>query len=246
MKLRAKITTGWNYQKSKSWTAQQLHEAALRDENYLEFLSSQIQQHQISDIYHLDQLFRKNTRGFKPLKNFVATLSEIESDRDLTCHIDVFAYSFLKQAKNFDWILPFEVKNNKEFIETIRNWLGIIRQLENFERFGHDLPQPLANKYLALRQIISRLSVRDEIRTLAILLISGPSTLKEISEDLGLHYSMGVRSIAVFTNIDIVKQSGQIYYIGPEYLPIVIFCIRETVGLDLLSNYNLESEIIDN
>ncbi len=57
---------------------------------------------------------------------------------------------------------------------------------------------------------------------------------------------MGVRSIAVFTNIDIVKQSGQIYYIGPEYLAIVIFCIRETVGLDLLSNYNLESEIIDN
>lgn len=237
MKLNAKLTVGWDYKNPTGLTAKELHEAALKQGNYVEFLSSQLTQKKHSEIYQFEQLFRNRNQGFQPIKKFVGVLTSIEAQNSLGCHIDVFAYSFLKGAKNFDLLLPFDREQNNDFREKYQEWESIIRKLENFERFGRDTPQKLAKQYLALRKVVSRLSVRDEIKTLATLLVSGPSTLKQVSQDLGLNYTLGQRTVGVFENISVVeKRNQEIYAIATEALPVVIFCLRETVGLDLLSN----------
>ena len=223
MKLTAILTTGWDYENSTRLTANELHKAALEDGNYVEFLSSQLTQKKLSEIYQLEQLFRKSTQGFQAIKKFVGALILIENKNSLSCYIDAFAYSFLKRAKNFDWLLPFDSEQNKEFIKTYKEWSEIIKKLENFERFGQNIPQKLAKQYLALRKVVSRLSVRDEIRTLAILLVSGPSTLEQVSEELGLNYNLGQRTVGVFENISVVeKRERRMYAIATEALPVVI------------------------
>ena len=242
MKLTAKLTTGWNNKKPKELTAKKLHEEALVTENYDESLCSQLTQKNIDQIYQLEQLFRKSTTGFKPIKQFIGALTAIQNNNTLSCYIDVFVYSFLKGVKNFDLLLPFDKKHNKEFIDTYKQWSDKISSLENFERSGEIIDTELKNQYLSLRKIISRASARDEIRTLATLLVSGPSTLEQVSEDLGLNYTLGQRTIGVFENIDVVKRESDIYAIASEALPVVIFCLRETIGLDLLSNLDIEGQ----
>lgn len=237
MKLKAKLTVGWDAQSSTGLTAKELHEAALEAGNYFEFLSRQLGQKEVGEIYHLDKLFRRSTQGSQPIKQFLGTLISLEVKKSLNCHIDVFAYCFLKQAKNFDLLLPFDKQQNQEFWQKYQQWSEIMLQLEKFERFGQNCPKEIAKQYLALRKVVSRPSVRDEIKTLATLLVSGPSTLKQVSEDLGLSYTLGQRTVSVFENITVVeKREDRIYAIATEALPVVVFCLRETCGLDLLSN----------
>ena len=240
MKLNAKLTTGWNYKPIES-DVLQLHSENLNQHDYLENLTNRIlNSKKTVAIYQLEQLFRKSTTGFKPIKQFVAALTNNSDKRNLDCYINVFAYSFLKGAKNFDLLLSFDRNENEEFIKTFKNWSDKITKLENFERFGKCINPDLKDRYLALRKIISRPSARDEIRTLATLLVSGPSTLKEVSEDLGLNYTLSQRTIGVFEDIEVVeKRDKEKYAIAAEALPVVIFCLRETIGLDLLSNLNL-------
>ncbi|MDJ0718538.1 MAG: hypothetical protein QNJ54_30660 [Prochloraceae cyanobacterium] len=243
MKLTAKLTTGWDCENLTGLTATELHEAALSEGNYVEYLSSQLSQKQVSEIFQLEQLFRKNTQGFQPIKKFVGALSSCENIDSLYCYIDAFAYSFLKGAKNFDCLLPFEIEHNNEFIKTYQQWSKIIEKLENFERFGENIPQKLAKQYLALRKIISRLSVQEELRTLATLLVNGPSSLEQVSKDLDLNYTLGQRTVGIFENISVVEkvdsQDLTIYRISTAALPVVIFGLRETIGLDLLSNLDI-------
>ena len=248
LKLTAKLTAGWDDENPTILTAKELHEAALEDGNYIESLSSQLIQNKSNEIYQLEQLFRKSTQGFQPIKKFVGALTLIEDQnkdknedkKSLSCYINVFAYSFLKGAKNFDLLLPFDKKQNKEFIKTYKKWSEIIRNLEDFERYGQNISEELTEQYLALRKVVSRASVRDEIRTLATLLISGPSTLEQVSEDLGLNYTLGQRTVSLFENIGVVKKLElEIWMIATEALPVVIFCLRETIGLDLLSNLDI-------
>ena len=237
MKLNAKLTVGWDYKSPMRLTAKELHKAALEAGNYVEFLSRKLSQKEVTEIYQLEQLFRKSTKGFQPIKQFVGALISLEVKKSLNCHIDVFAYCFLKQAKNFDLLLPFDRKQNEEFWQKYQKWSEIIIKLEKFERLGQNCPEKLAKQYLALRKVVSRPSVRDEIKTLATLLVSGPSTLEQVSEDLGLRYTLGQRTISVFENISVVKiRAGGIYVIATEALPVVVFCLRETCGLDWLGN----------
>ena len=240
MKLDAKLTTGWDYKDPTGLTAKELHEAALEDGNYVEFLSRQLSQNEVGEIYQLEQLFRRSTQSFQPIKKFVGALISLELQKSLSCHIDVFAYCFLKKAKNFDLLLPFDREQNQEFLKKYQEWSEIIIKLEKFERFGQNCPKKFAKQYLALRKVVSRLSVRDEIKTLATLLVSGPSTLKQVSEDLGLSYTLGQRTVSAFENINVVENRARgIYAIATEALPVVIFCLRETCGLDLLSNFDM-------
>ena len=229
-------------------------------------------------IYYFDELFRKRTRGFDDIKKLVGALTTIEDNKKVNCHIDAFAYSFLKGAKNFDLLLPFDKEQNNDFLEKYKTWSIIISNLEIFERTGKPyISEERKQQYLNLRKIVSRSSARDEIRTLATLLVSGPSTLKEVSKDLGLNYTLGQRTIGVFVNIGVVEKREhiiifilslliktklsqpvslllqnyqeiyaillqnyqEIYAISNEALPVVIFCLRETTGLDLLSNLEI-------
>ena len=186
----------------------------------------------------IDRIFRRRTGGFSGIKNFVATLNEIlMSHKDLgevQCEIDVFAYAFLISAKNFDFFLP-EIKNQKgPFREIYPRWKREMSDLEYFERNGRPSIITDTSAYLALRRIISRKSARDERRTLAPLLVSGPSTRQEITKDLGLPYSLAERILPTFREIGILDKRKEKYVIKKDALPRVIFCLREVMGLDLL------------
>ncbi|MGK7894809.1 MAG: hypothetical protein AB4372_14630, partial [Xenococcus sp. (in: cyanobacteria)] len=67
--------------------------------------------------------------------------------------------------------------------------------------------------------------------------------------DIGLNYTLGQKTLGIFERIDVVKRQEQEkqkekestrYVIVKEALPVVIFCLRETIGLDLLRNLYLE------
>ncbi|MDJ0729676.1 MAG: hypothetical protein QNJ33_06750 [Crocosphaera sp.] len=236
MKLTARLTVGWDYKNSSDFTAEKLHKLALNSNNYLQFIANQVTERNIKNVYQLDKLYRRSPKGAKPMKQLLGALSEIKCEQKITCHIDAFAYSFLKGAKNLDLLLPLDKEQYKTFIQTYKNWSIQIADLENFERSGKLINKELKEQYLALRKIVSRPSVRDEIRTLATLLISGPSTLEEVSEDIGLNYTLGQQTVGIFENIEVVRKEQSKYIIVEEALPVVIFCLRETIGLDLLSN----------
>ena len=307
MKLTAKLNTGWD-DKQPEPGAWELNIKNVKKDDYIKYIETFtdkiIKSREKSIVvYPLDKLFRKSTEGLQPIKKFVGALAENpDTKKEVTCYIDVFAYSFLKRAKNFDLLLQLHQEQNEDFKNKYKEWSDDIKKLEKFERFGktkffckQHIFDDQKDIYLHLRKIVSRPSTRDEIRTLATLLVSGPSTLKEISDDLGLHYTLGQRTVGVFSDFSIKKHSPSIgfikglqyildalisckslkdqdildkkdikilesrekedekedddekekekeYKISSEALPVVIFCLRETIGLDLLSNLNIEEK----
>ncbi len=222
---------------------------------YKTSLFQQLQQLQSVDkpiiIYATEQLFRRNINGFGSIKKFVASLILIVTKEngfgDVYCLMDVFSYAFLKGAKNIDFQLP--ERKDDDFPDEVagldlyrnceKKWnKKDIPALEEFERTGKRLPQKFIiteKEYLRLRSILTRGSARDEQRSLATLLVSGPSTMKEISDDLGLNYSLGDRVLGVFVDNGIVRawKNGK-YVIFSDKLPAVIFFLREIMGLDYL------------
>ncbi|NEP15998.1 MAG: hypothetical protein F6J97_03735 [Leptolyngbya sp. SIO4C1] len=236
------------------FSALHLHQTALEQADYAEALVKQLKRTQ-ADTYisALDCLFRKSPAGFKPIRRFVSALVNLPAPpgcpQPLICEIDVFVYLFLAGAKNFDLLLPLETSRVPAFKLLLADYNKAIQALENFERLGQRPIKPVKyfspRQYLAMRQIIARASVRDELRALAVLLVSGPSTLTDISTELGLNYTLGQRTLAVFEAIGVVtrfERSRQtVFAIAKPAIPLVIFALRETTGLDLLSNLPLMS-----
>jgi len=87
--------------------------------------------------------------------------------------------------------------------------------------------------------VISRLSARDEQRTLAVLLVCGPLTRNEISSDLGLNYSLNQRILAALQATGAIDSrldgDDTRYLISETALPVTLFVVREIIGLDLLT-----------
>jgi hypothetical protein len=226
-----------------------LHENALNSDDYQTGLASALDQalSQTGSAPHiggLDELFRRCTGGFDPIKQFTGALTQLSASgacpQPLICRIDGFAYAFLKGAKNFDLFLPPADTLNASFHEALSNWDTEIHALERFERWGKALPMSAsvsAEAYLALRSIVTRTSARDERRVLATLLVSGPSSLQEVSADLRLNYTLGERTLAVFepAPLQAIERRGDRFAIRSPVLPLVLFCLRETMGIDLLS-----------
>ncbi len=251
MKLRAQLTTGWVDADIKhSLSASALHTRAEQAQTsykngLMESMHAALQNPPENPlaIYGLENLFRKRVKGSEPMKQFIGALADMKAPagyaHDILCRIDAFAYSFLKGAKNLDFVLPCHREENKEFIEQLDQWNRRLTALADFERFGRrstPLPQEQVDAYLAMRTIFTRASARDEIRTLATLLLSGPSTLKEVKEDLGLNYPLGQRTLAAFAALEVVEQQGDRYAINAKKLPLVVFFLREVIGLDLLQD----------
>ena len=206
------------------------------------------------DVIALDRLFRKNVEGFKPIKQFVSGLlfpaNIFDRSHTIICEIDVFAFAFLKEAKNFDVLLDC-TENNQEFLNTREEWFKSLEAIEQFELFG-TLPISVDRVdlecYLKLRTIVIRPSARDERRVLASLLVSGPSTLSQISDDLGLAYTLGPRTLFGLLDSGTVVRCRDRYAtesseeatfkIDEAALPIAIYCVRETVGLDPLAAFD--------
>lgn len=244
MRLAARLTTGWKDDPRAPYSATQLHETARQSAGeYAAALAAALTSAARDiQIRGLDRLFRRRMGGFEPIKQLVGALASLPSSpafpRPLLCHTDVFAFAFLKGAKNFDLLLPLDHAANADFRKTQASWVKTITALEHFERSGKALPADAdvtAEAYLAIRNIIARPSARDERRALATLLTSGPSTLDEITLDLGLNYTLGQRTLAVFEDIGVVeRRAAGVFSIAESALPRVVFCLRETMGLDLL------------
>lgn len=247
MQLEAFLTVGWPDDPGADFAASRLHEAADRSSaGYQEELSAALQTASPeTPISGLDALFRRRSGAFQPLKKFVGALASIDATdkptEALVCRIDVFAYAFLKSAKNLDFVLPRRAGANAddEFARVRDSWAATIIALEQFERMGTSLPKGTveAQRYLGLRRIVSRPSARDELRALVVLLTSGPSTLAEISGDLGLNYTLGQRTLAAYESEGVAvieRRSGEVFSIVKDSLPLVVFCLREKMGVDLL------------
>ena len=247
MGLRAILTCGWEDYSHHDLGALNLHQRAeSAAEGYEQSLTGQLTQGTAPHtVYGVDQLFRKRAEYFKKTKKFVSSLFDISCSEsalaNIDCHIDVFAYAFLSGAKNFDFFLRNDGVREGPFWNALSDIACTIHDLEAFERLGQPLPAGSSvtrEHYLALRKIISRPSARDERRSLATLLISGPSTMDDVGRDLGLGYTLSQRTLGVFHDIDVVeKRNDEVFAITRPALAMVVFVLRETMGIDLLKPY---------
>ena len=247
MGLRAILTWGWEDYSQYDTGGLNLHQRAeSAPEGYAQSLIHQLKQSAAPPtVYGVERLFRKRAEYFRKTKKFLSALLDIAcSEPELStidCHIDVFVYAFLSGAKNFDFFLQCDTSRSGPFHNAARDIARTLHALEEFERRGEPLPGGLPvsrEQYLALRRIVSRPSARDERRALATLLISGPSTMDDVGQDLGLHYTLSLRTLDVFREHGVVeKRDDGVFAITKPALAMVVFVLRETMGIDLLKPY---------
>jgi len=257
MQIKAILTYGWKYQKEimpaideniipaieiDRQARQHLDHTKSYDSTIKDILTRENNAYKIDRV---DELFRKEANGFNKIKEFISSLLSIDIDGidEILIYVDVFTYNFVKCAKNFDLFIP-ETKETK-YINCCKNafrnkqleWKNEIETLETFELEGKgSLTKDLKDIYLNFRKIILRRSARDEIRTLYSLLLSGPSTLNEISNDLGLDNTLSQRIVAAFENTKLIDKQIQTekYYIQTKVIPMILFGLREILGIDCL------------
>ena len=257
--LPVELTVGWptgghegvdardlhDLAKNKSFGKKSSHKKVSQEQLqhlYEETLLKQFKDQNIKRVNKLDQLLRRRRDGFSAIKHFTAALLKIKDKlpRFKGCQIDIFTFAFLKYAKNFDLFMVHDKQSDLQ--ETVKKWQGAVQALEDFERLGIDLEPKyshLKDIYLKLRAAVSRPSARDEQRTLAVLLGSGPSTLDDISIDLGLHYSLNRRIMVALQETGAIKSRREdndtLYLITKTALPVALFLVREIIGLDFLT-----------
>lgn len=260
MDLVASVTYGWPSDSADAPSAISLYRSCLiqsdNDLNNDQIDVSKLEAELTSNttITRLDELFRRSSDGFNKIKLFIAALTELPIEKNmagpLVCEFDIFSYSFLSHSKNIDLIvplLPSDDSRHGQFSKILSKWHTDLNSLEYFERKGTDLPSNChfnTVDYLNLRKIITRASGRDELRTLATLLISGPSNPKQLKEELGLSDQLVSRMLHTLKKIDIIQRTNKtdgnefentnFFQIKKSKLALVIFCLRERLGLDIL------------
>ena len=245
--LKIRLTFGWPTAE-ENLTAKTIHTTAQantsKQSSYQEELKRQLDQRPTECITQFDQLLRRRTKGFADINMFTGALLDIwkELPNPKYCSMDIFAYAFLKHAKNYDLFMQPEYESLNMLEGTIKEWQGAVQALEDFERLGLDLAPEysrLKEVYLRLRTVISRSSARDEQRTLSVLLVCGPLTSDEISSDLGLNNSLIRRILAALLTTGTIDSrldgDDTRYLISETGLPITLFVVREIIGLDLLA-----------
>ena len=172
---------------------------------------------------------RRRIDGFEDIKKRIA------GGREEVLHLHAFTYAFLRKAKNVD--LYVEADDRK-----IETWLTDLRKslvaLEAFEREGSELPEShtsLKPIYLALRRVFARPGARDERRAMVHLLMNGPCTDAGLAEGLGLSVNLAVRVRKALQPALKPKEGSDAYWISKTALPVVVFLVRETTGIDPLS-----------
>lgn len=243
--LQAILTKSWNETINGALDATMLFEQVHQEIEFNAHLDTAVSK---SDgaltIQGLDALFRQQSEGFNRVKVLVGVLADYEHDAmdanaSLCCGCNALVYGFLVGAKNFDFVLPeADDKRSSSFRQELPLWQSTIRNLEAFEREGEALADTdLRNSYLRLRPIMMRSSARDEQRCLCNLLMSGPSTTAELKNDLGLSNNLLSRVIAPFVSAGVVERmaSSEKYVISQRALPLALFLVRESIGVDPLS-----------
>lgn len=198
-------------------------------------------QGKLKSIVQLDKLFRRRIGGLSAISKFITALAgivlEVKEKNRPCCQINVFAYAFLKHAKNYHFFIRAE--KTADINESTTKWTKQVQELEDFERLGTPLVnETIREAYLKLRAIVGHKSARDEQRTLACLLIAGPSTSEDIKEDLNLNYPLSLRIMAALVATGTIDEKDKddevLYSLNKDTLPIVLFLVRETIGLDVL------------
>ncbi len=241
MKLRAVLEYGWKgcdaLPYATDWDTLAIKED--ESEGYDSALARIVQGH--SAVQGVDKLFRRRGEaGVDPIKRFVKGLLECEEDETLTCHIDYFAYVFLKGAKNFDFFFPAVKEDSSEQLAPLFGPGGvenIVEALQTFELTGYGVEDKgIRSTYLDARPLAQRESARDEWRTLAVLLYSGPSTLDSISKDLGLGYTLADRLLVPFRRCGLLCKEGNVYALetAPAKMAITLALLRAVLGLNPL------------
>jgi len=240
MPLIADLKTGWPEATPDQYHALQLHYradcAASHDKNtsYRKALLDQIDHP--DRVINLENTFRRRPTGYGPIQKIVSNLADHESP--IRCQINVFAYAFLKNAKNYDMFMTADPKNLEQIGDQLKAWQKAVDALTEFERLGTPLDKTFASlekTYLNLRAIVGRASARDERRTLTVLLVTGPATREEISEDLRLNYSLSQRVMTALVKTNALEsRTNERYAINLKAMPVVLFLVRELMGLDML------------
>lgn len=171
--------------------------------------------------------YRRNSVGFGQLKEDARAAAESGT----ALRVNAFLYAFLCPAKNFDLFL-------QENFDAVAGQVDRIQEamlaLQHFERTGDDgLDSHLRSTYLALRRVVARRSARDERRTLATLLFSGPSTPEQISQDLGITVNLVERTLlALALVVDVSEDGTHVLNSEPESLAVVLQLLQSTLGFD--------------
>lgn len=188
-------------------------------------------------VANCESLFQRHSKGYAPLKEFVKRAPFL-AKKKVTCHFNAFAYSFLKGAKNYDFLFP-EVpdspyrKNEQAFTETLA-------QLESFEQLGEKFPDRIDKEtYLAVRKIFIRPGAREERWVPGELLLSGASTAKELAFILGTYDSLIERAFEQYQDLGILSMNGEYATLSSSHLEIIYFFIRECLGIDPIESLTL-------
>ena len=168
---------------------------------------------------------RRNTAGLGTIKSLA---EQANSEKPLV--INAFLYAFLCPAKNFDLFLNENIDEISSGVASIEKKMN---SLADFEREATGLREAsLRDVYLASRNVAARKSARDEQRTLATLLFSGPSTTEQIAEDLGISENLAGRVLRVLGSV-VEEQAGRFTLRADlDTLAVVLQLLRSTLGLD--------------
>ena len=79
-----------------------------------------------------------------------------------------------------------------------------------------------------------RPGARDECRALAHLLMSGPSTARELARELQLSENLAKRVARALSPLVELGEDGR-FSICEGLLPVALFAVRERMGIDPLS-----------
>jgi len=230
MSIKAVLTYGWECQEGVL-CASEIDSEVGDQKNYSSHLSKILSPlKQPVKIDRVDALFRRRPDGFVKINRFMSALNKLDIEAIL--YIDAFAYNLLKSAKNYDFFLYEDMAGH--FRKILPTWKKEIKKLENFERYGKsNFSNERKEQYVKFRNLFTR-NARDEIRALIVFLQNGPSTLEEVSIDLGMKYVLSERVIKFFEDIQIVRKQNISYVIKKQSIPIVLFALRIFMGMDFL------------
>ncbi len=171
---------------------------------------------------------RRNTTGFSAIKERVAKTHD-----DNPLEINAFLYAFLASAKNLDLFLRANDASIKGELKQISAKMAALELLEREGIEPHD--NLLLSTYKRSRPIAARPNLRDEQRTLATLLFSGPSTPEQIKEDLGIEVNLAERVLRALAPL--VEQTGEdpnLYALRSDAnaLAVTLYLLQYTLGIN--------------
>lgn len=253
MKLAANLTIGWANIPASPFCAWKMHRQAVAAPDYERSLFHQLQLAKAdTHIFGLDSLFRRTQGGFDSVIRFVEALADMPeipyASVPLLCDVDLFAYTFLAETRHFERLLPLMQHSGTPLVQTLNDCQLAMQSLETFERTG-TLPARMdeldAQRYLALRRAVMQPVAHDELKVLSALAISGPSKTDNLARELMLDKKKTYQILEQFKSIGIVSsrqgRPGQhaaetTFSISKVSIPLVMFVLKETLGLDLMSD----------